>query len=293
MPVLVGSRPPTRISAVDDCDDFGTSPLELDPDRPLTVLVHGCASSSGQYRHLAAVFEAHGHQTSCFSYDDRDRIGAASGQLIESLDALSSALDRQPITVIGHSQGGLVARRALVSDRADGRRIGAGGRYRLATVSSPLNGIRASEHCGLEYLHVLAFGLTYGICLAITGDKWEDIHPRAELVRHPGVLASNVADYIKVVTDERDTCRVRGPDGSCSQDDYVFSLEEQYNPLVDADPRVTNVQIRVGHANVIGRRGLPPTELIRVFREHGVLDDSPPGGRRALSRLLAALYGPG
>ena len=293
MAVLVGSRPLTRIPAVDDCDDFGTSPLELDPNRPLTVLVHGCTASSGQYRPLASVFETHGHQTSCFSYDDRDRIDTSSGQLIESLDALSSMLDGQPITVIGHSQGGLVARRALVGNRQDGRRPPARGRYRLVTVSSPLNGIRASEHCGMESLHVLAFGLTYGICMAITGDSWEDIHPRSELVRRPGVLASNVVEYVRVVTDERDTCRRYGADGRCRQDDYVFSLEEQRNPHVDSDPRVTNVQIRAGHANVIGRPGVPPTELIRVFREHQILSDAPRGGSRALSRLLAALYGPG
>ena len=62
---------------------------------------------------------------------------------------------------------------------------------------------------------------------------------------------------------------------------------------MDSDPRVTNVQIRVGHANVVGRPGVPPTELMRVFREHRVLGNAPRGGSRALTRLLATLYGRG
>lgn len=47
------------------------------------------------------------------------------------------------MTVIAHSQGGLVARRALVAAPPGDQSVG-GVPYRLVTISSPFGGIRAS-----------------------------------------------------------------------------------------------------------------------------------------------------
>lgn len=281
------------VPGVDGCDDFGTSPVDLDPGEPLTVLVHGCVASSGRLRTLAAVFESRGQQTVCFSYDDRDDLDLASAQLIDALDGLVARLDGQPVTIVGHSQGGLVARRALVRGREDGRRAPPGTPLRLVTISSPLNGIAASEHCGLEYLHVLSMGVTLGVCEAVAGGKWQDIPPESDFIRLPGELSDDVASYLKVVTDERGTCRRYGRTRRCIEDDFVFSREEQYNPAVDRDPRVTNVELAVGHAAVIGAPGQPPLALVGVLEGHGVLRPALPGARAEVDRVLRCLYAAG
>jgi pimeloyl-ACP methyl ester carboxylesterase len=171
------------------------------------VLVHGCSFSRGGFNTLAKVFEAHGQQTVCFNYDDRERLEVSSAQLIGALEMLQDLLGATEMTVVGHSQGGLVARRALVRDRSRPLRVRPGNRLRLVTVSSPFAGIASSRDCGRTWLHALTLGVTVGICQGIAGDKWHEIYPGSEFMNHPGVLLPEVASYLKVVTNETGSCR--------------------------------------------------------------------------------------
>lgn len=281
----------TRIPGIGRCNDEPPGALELDPGRPLAVLVHGCRSSGGRFRALADVFAARGQQAVCFEYDDRDSIEATAARLAAALDALQARLPAQRITVVGHSQGGLVARRALVADREAPLRTRAGFSWRLVTVSSPFGGIRASSDCGKTWLHALTLGVTVAICQAIAGDKWSEIHPRAELVVRPGTLLPEVAEALKIVTDERGTCRRSRPDGSCAESDDVFSVEEQRNPAVDADPRLELREVRAGHAEIVGDATRVPALLLGLLEERGILARASPGRREADARRLAAIYG--
>jgi pimeloyl-ACP methyl ester carboxylesterase len=280
-----------RIAGIDLCADETPGALELDPARPLVVLVHGCRSSGGRFRALAEVFASRGQQAVCFSYDDRDSIEASAGGLGAALEALQARLPPHRITVIAHSQGGLVARRALVADREAPLRTREGFTYRLVTVSSPFGGIRASSDCGKTWLHAVTLGVTVAICQAIAGDKWTEIHPRAGLVARPGTLAPEVVEVLKVVTDERGTCRRARPDGSCAESDDVFSVEEQRNAKVEADPRLLGREVRAGHAEIVGDGTRVPTKLLDVLEERGVLVRAPPELREATARLLARIYG--
>lgn len=283
-------RPATRVPGLRPCRSGGPNVVDLDPDRPLTVLVHGCNSSGGRFRTLAEVFEAHGQQTVCFDYDDRDRIEAASAQLIAALDALQAGLRSRDITVLGHSQGGLVARRALVGDRAEPLGTDDGTTYRLVTISSPFAGIRASSDCGKTWLHVLSLGVTVGICQAIAGDKWTEIHPRSEAVNRPGTLGAQVDSFVLIVTDERNTCRRWGEHGRCEEDDFVFSVAEQLHAPVQSDARATASEVKAGHVEIVGEPGVSPTKLIATLQKRGILEPTPPERREQIVRLLAQLY---
>lgn len=277
------------LAAIDACDDFRTDPITLDPSEPVTVLVHGCKSSTGRFRTLARVFRAHGRQTVCFAYDDRWSLERSSARLLTALDGLRSWTGDREITLVGHSQGGLVSRRALVEDRRDRRRLQHEGDIRLVTISAPFNGIRSSKHCGSIAFHIVTLGLAAMICQGIAGAKWQDIFPRAEFIRHPGRLAPDVASHLEIVTDEAGTCRKRRPSGGCAEDDFVFSLAEQVQPSLGADARVRRVQIRAGHSAVVGAADRPPSALVDVLREHRILpaDGFAPAG---LAALLARLY---
>jgi pimeloyl-ACP methyl ester carboxylesterase len=272
-----------EIAGLDECDDAGSTELQLDPDRPLVVIVHGCNASGGRFRALAGVFEAHGQQTVCFNYDDRRSIETTAGTLALALDLLGEHFVHQPVTVLGHSQGGLVARRALVGER---ERAG----FRLVTVSSPFDGIAASSDCAATWLHVLTLGMTAAVCRGIAGEKWNEIHPRAGFIREPGALSRTVTGHLLVVTDERDTCRRQAPDGSCALDDFVFSVEEQRNAAVEGDPRVETLEIQAGHVEIVGDADLPPLKLIGALQELGVLAGTPPERAAEIAALLRALF---
>jgi pimeloyl-ACP methyl ester carboxylesterase len=283
--------PGAAVPGIGRCAQGDGGAIALDPSRPLVVLVHGCRSSGARFRALAEVFAAKGQQAVCFEYDDRDGIEATAARLAAALEALEARLPPHRITVVGHSQGGLVARRALVADRPAPLRPRPGFTYRLVTVSSPFGGIRASADCGRTWLHVLTLGVTVAVCQAVAGDKWTEIHPGSALVARPGTLAPEGAEATKVVTDERGACRRARADGSCAEDDDVFSLEEQRNPRVDDDPRLVVLEVRAGHAEIVGDGARVPEKLLGVLEERGVLAATPPARRAEVARLLAALYG--
>jgi len=282
--------PGERIVGLYPCEAGRPQLAELDPSKPLTVLVHGCTSSGERFRTLASVFEAHGQQTLCFNYNDRDFINTSATQLASALSALENHIEVGEITILGHSQGGLVARRALQSDLPRPLVTREGFTYRLVTVSSPFDGIAASADCGKAWLHVVSLSITIGVCLAVTGNKWTEIPPGSRFLTNPARLVEAVTDHLQVVTDERDTCRQRSGDGSCETDDFIFSLEEQYNAVVSADPRVHVIEVASGHGAIVGENGIPPMRLLEVLEGHGVLAATPEERAPEIAALLDRLY---
>jgi len=274
---------------LDECDEAASTKLSIDPERPLVVIVHGCNASGGRFRALAQVFEAHGQQTVCFNYDDRERMEETSRQLAFALETVAAHLDPQPVTVLGHSQGGLVSRRALAG-KLHSSEGGIPARYKLVTVSSPFDGIRASSHCASIGLHVATLGISALLCQMIAGDKWNEIHPKSDFMRAPGNLGDAVEEHLVVVTDERDTCRRRNDRNRCVEDDFVFSVEEQINDLVEEDDRVARTLVKAGHVEIVGDEGTPPEKLIEVLQERGVMEPTPEEKREEIAALIRRLF---
>jgi hypothetical protein len=194
----------------------------------------------------------------------------------------------QEVVVLGHSQGGLISHIALSNIEQSGRAPEA--RYRLVTVSSPFSGIEAASHCGLTWLHILSLGITTGICQAIAGSKWTEIHPRSDLWTDPNPLHDSVEEHLAIVTDEENTCRRRDEDGDCEEDDFVFSTDEQVNERLLRGARVSQRTIAAGHVEIVGENGVRPEKLIRVLQEADVLNETSPEQEQALARLLAGLF---
>jgi hypothetical protein len=277
------------IPGLGPCNDAGDRSLQLNSHKPVTVLVHGCKASAGQFRSLAQVYAFHGQQAVCFSYDDRDSLVDVSGRLIDALDDLAGRTQNRRITLIGHSMGGLVTRKALEQDRQDAwQRDDI--ELRLLTVSAPFAGIRIAQPCGHTLTHWLTLGLVPGICRAISGDNWYEITAASPFISRPGTLLPTVQRFLKVVTDERGSCRRADSSGRCLESDYVFSLEEQYQPLVDNSPRVTQVEVEAGHVEIVGDKDSQPLKLLEILQRQGLLAPTRPERRAALERLLAEIY---
>jgi pimeloyl-ACP methyl ester carboxylesterase len=274
-------RGPIRISK---CSD-SRGRINTRAGEDLTILVHGCNSSAAKFSTLAEVFAFHDQRAYCFSYDDRDSIESAALELRHSLIELERENRPGKITVIGHSQGGLVARAALTnrSEHAQPSQVN-----RLVTISTPFNGILSSENCGKSALHVFSFGITVAICQIVAGRKWTEIHPRAPFIREPRDLLANVENHLMVITDERDACLLYR-DGKCVRDDFVFALEEQEAVQVQS-PRASAQRVQAGHVEIVGETGVAPAKLIRILQAHQVLKATPAPKKAELLALLDVLY---
>jgi len=270
------------------CTDSPDRTLHFNSNYPVTVLVHGCNGSAGRFRSLAQLYAFHGQQSVCFSYDDRDSLLVSAAQLTGALDELAGHLRNKRLTVIGHSMGGLVARKALEREQRGAWRHEAN--ITLATVSAPVSGIAVSSTCGVTALQWLSLGTLPASCWLVTGDNWNEITPYSDFIRRPGPLLPSVQRYLKVVTDERGTCRRRGPDGVCRESDFVFTLAEQYQPVVDQYPQLTNVEVDAGHVEIVGYKDVAPRKLLAILQREDLLAPTPLERRSALERLLAILY---
>jgi hypothetical protein len=101
-----------------------------------------------------------------------------------------------------------------------------------------------------------------------------------------------VEEALKVVTDERGSCRRARADGSCAESDAVFTVDEQRNARVDGDPRLRPSEVRAGHAEIVGDGTRVPEKLLGVLEGWGVLARASPEREAEDARLLAELYGP-
>ena len=278
-----------NIPSLSNCTSADDTSLHLNSQEPVTIIVHGCFSSAGRFRALADVFAFHGQQTICFNYDDRDRLSNSSANLITAIEELSKSLEQPEITVIGHSQGGLVARRALTGER-EGRFEADSTNIRLITVSSPFGGIKVASHCGSKPLAWLSLGITKLICQMVTGSKYRDIPPNSDFITHPGNLIPAVNEHLKIATDESDSCRRYNDRDVCIEDDFVFSLDEQSQQALYSDTNLSSIVVKSGHVEIIGNGETPPTRLIEILQQRGVLNSTPPEKGEELAQLLTQLY---
>ena len=277
-----------NIPGLGPCTDSADRSVRLNSYQPVTVLVHGCKGSAGRFRSLAQLYAFHGQQALCFSYDDRDSLVKSSGELVTALDGLADRMHNRQLNVMGHSMGGLVSRKALERDRpGPWRRNDVD--LNLLTISAPFAGIQIAEPCGYAALQWLSLGVVPGICRVVTGDNWYEITSSSDFIRRPGPLLPAVQKYLKIVTDERDTCRRRDAAGQCLESDYVFSLAEQYQPAVDSLQQLTNVEVSAGHVEIVGDKQIVPRKLLDILQQQGMLAPTPPERRAALERLLVEL----
>jgi len=292
-PLEPGRLPPPdmalSIPHLGPCTDSADRTLRFNSNYPVTILVHGCKGSAGHFRALAQLYAFHGQQAACFSYDDRDSLLVSSAQLITAVGDLAGHTADRSVTVIGHSMGGLIARKAMERERR-GEWPEKDVNINLVTVSAPFAGIAVANTCGSRLLQWLSLGAVPGICRAITGDNWYEITASSNFIRHPQPLLESVQRYLKIVTDERNTCRRTGDDGKCLESDYTFSLAEQYQPVIDNYSRLTQVEVGAGHVEIVGYKHVAPRKLLSILQQQGMLAPTPPERWAALEHLLAQLY---
>lgn len=276
-----------NIPSLMSCTDNPDHSLHLKLNQPVYVLVHGCFGSSGQFRGLAQVLAFHGQQAVCFTYNDRDRLAHSAAALRRAIDLLDAQTHAPQITIIGHSQGALIAHRSLTYSSLASQTRSTD--LRLVTISGPFGGIAAAQTCGKNWLYPLTLGLLPLSCYAVTGAKWRDITYSSQFIREPGALVPQVTKFLKIDTDERGTCR-RKQEGRCEQEDVVFSLAEQRNSSIEIDTRTRRVEVHAGHVEIVGDKRVSPTKLIAILQEQGAIPPTPPERMAAFNQLMTLIY---
>lgn len=276
------------ISNLSSCTDADDKSIKLDTQSPVTILVHGCDSSAGHFRSLAQLYAFHGQQAICYNYDDRASLIDSADKLTIAVNDLADATGNKNISIIGHSMGGLVARKALEDNNKTNTLSDKN--LDLITISAPISGINAASYCGLEPLHWLSAGIVPGICWLITGNNWSEIPSSSNFILYPEPLLPSVERYLKIVTNEENTCRRKSSDGSCLEDDYVFNLAEQYHPTIDNYNNIEGIQVKAGHVAIVGNKNIVPRQLLSILQDYGMLSYTPDSRKEAFEKLLADLY---
>jgi hypothetical protein len=92
-------------------------------------------------------------------------------------------------------------------------------------------------------------------------------------------------------------CKIARPDPEtydgerCVETDDIFSLSEQRSVPVEADSRVTRVEVNAGHVEIVGDKHVAPVKLIEILQQQGIVRPTEPQRRAAFERWLAMRYG--
>ncbi len=278
----------SEIKQIKRCDGLEL-PVTINTNQPLRLIVHGCNSSAKRFSALAKVYHELDQQTVCFEYNDRDRLDNVAKNLIDAMNSLEQLMNEQSITVIGHSQGGLIARRALSDYHTDNKKVESRN-VDLVTISAPFSGIDAASHCGVGWLRIATLGIVDGICFLVTGAKYLDIPAHADFIVEPGNLLATVKTHLIIKTDESQTCRKAYASGNCAEDDYVFSLAEQTNDLVELQANAELVIIRAGHAEIVGDETTAPWKLISLLQSYGYMGQPKLMDKQDFTKIVNNIY---
>ena len=85
-------------------------PKDLDPGKPLVVMVHGLDCDKSNWRALTKLLAGEGYQVAYFTYPSDQPIADSAEFFGRHLAGLRQTLPKTPLHVLAHSMGGLVAR---------------------------------------------------------------------------------------------------------------------------------------------------------------------------------------
>lgn len=109
-------------------------PAEMDPARPLVVLIHGLDADRSDCAPIGQLLQAAGQQVAYFSYPGDQPIADSAGSLGRAMAKLRRSNPNLMIDIVAHSMGGLVARQYVEGPDY------AGGVDRMILVAPPNHG---------------------------------------------------------------------------------------------------------------------------------------------------------
>jgi hypothetical protein len=217
------------------------------PNAPLqgqkiAILVPGYNSNDDDFDPLLKHLKANKITPYFFNYDDRVTLEFSTDRLVHALKKQHDSNHKEAITVIAHSMGGLIARKALTEERANSKENTT--KINLVTISTPFAGVKEAN--GTMFLWLDLFGIH---------PSHRDLAALSNFVKFPGKLRQNVRHW-KIETAE-DVFVLTNP--TVSQKEFVFRLRHQKHPEVDNDKSMMeHIELRSGHVQVLTDNGNLP-----------------------------------
>jgi pimeloyl-ACP methyl ester carboxylesterase len=276
------------IEGLGPCYDDVKHPININTKEPISILVHGCYASDGEFRSLSDVLAFHSQQSFCFRYDDRDSLDISAKKLTKAINELATYVKKPDIHIIAHSMGGLVARKAL--SKSPDNIINENIAIKMVTISTPFSGIQEAKACANPYVRYGTLGIHDLVCWMISGDKWYEITPASDFIQKPGELSTAVSKHILIATDEKDSCRYTDELNNCLEDDYVFSLNEQKLPNSKSNAKQKDILIKAGHVGIVGKYKHSPKKLIKALQSEGFIPQTSPLEIVLFNNLVSELF---
>jgi pimeloyl-ACP methyl ester carboxylesterase len=205
---------------------------------PVAIVVHGIMPV---HAHLDAVIDymSGRAQVYYFQYDDMQDLNATAQQLGEKVREVLEQYPTRSLTIVAHSMGGLVSRRACTVDHPSGL-AALGIQLRLVTIASPFAGYTGADYARMD--------------MGMGADSWQCMGATSKFVTQPGDLGPAVR-HSKIETNE--TGKTRREGGETLGDDAA-SLDQQRQAVVDQQAASTQL-LDKGHvaALITEQRTLP------------------------------------
>ncbi len=182
-------------------------PKVVDPRRPMVVLIQGLDCGCGNSMALGQLLEGRGFQPAYFSYPSDGPIEDSAAMLTQNMKAVRETFPQMQVDIVGHSMGGLIARRYVEGDEY------AGGVRHLILVATPNGGTRwATFRFALEVVEHYqlwkndpnwrpSWMITDGL-----GEAGDDLQPRSDFLtqlnsrpRREGVMYTIIAGDQNVI----------------------------------------------------------------------------------------------
>lgn len=139
---------------------------KFDPTRKPIVLVHGAGGSPQDFQTLIEIVDRSQWQIWVYVYPSGVRLDAAASALARILEGLEQRYANEPIALVAHSMGGLVARASLLHLQATATQSTVA---RLVTIATPWQGHPAAWY-GVHHAPVVL-------------PSWRDMLPQSEFLK--------------------------------------------------------------------------------------------------------------
>lgn len=230
---------------------FTSAIFAQDMQKPVVVLVHGYKSED-ELSPLADAYKKKGYEVVRFKYDWEDSLEKSADQLVDEITSIQQKYHLKEVKVVAHSMGGLVSRRAMISDR---NKTLANKEFKVdfISIASPFGGFPSANVAKLLPYNILG-----------TKESHRSLATRSAFITNPGNLGRNIT-HTKIETIETNKKRniirevvIKGRNTSTTYKlpvtvkDAVALPHHQTNDKVDKDPQVSKIiRLDMGHVGVL------------------------------------------
>jgi hypothetical protein len=217
----------------------------------VAFLVHGYDSVPSDLQPTASFLQASDYRVYRFVHNSRDELASISNTLARGVCEIAQRIGSDSILVLGHSMGGLIARRAVASVARVPELSSVP--FRLVTIAAPFGGVFSAT--GSNMMPLPGFGVR---------ESHRDLSLLSKFIVEPGKLPAQVR-HLKIETDEP-ASSAKTKDSAEGGNDVVFTLANQHSKTVDNDSAVDcRVVWKAGHVASINIANRLPESMVQML----------------------------